>query len=263
MNAAPGRNSPSSRPEARRDPAFGEDRQHPSTLEDAKRGAGGLEVAAVTVHRDAADQLAGGVNQRPVVVFLGDHEAQHAPAARLEHQMVDPAGVVRDQDRRARLGQRRPAVGLQAMHQPAIAQDEPVEEGEPAVDLGLGLARGPDSDGQECAWQAEQEDGKREQDQGIHVGPIVGRRERGQGGQGTPASVAAGYRITGRGRGQGRENRNKRRDVMRSSRASGRTSGGAASRLASDGEDASEGRDRPDRDGRRAREPPPGGSRLR
>src|SRR3954451_12744185 len=47
----------------RRDPAFGEYRQHPSTLEDTKRGAGGLEVAAVTVHRDAADQLAGGVNQ--------------------------------------------------------------------------------------------------------------------------------------------------------------------------------------------------------
>jgi hypothetical protein len=44
------------------------------------------------------------VNEGPIIIFPGDYETQDAATARLKDKVIDPAGVVGNQDRRAIAG---------------------------------------------------------------------------------------------------------------------------------------------------------------
>ena len=100
MNATPGFASPSSRPEVGRICPSGKiGTTRPSSR--ARRPPASRRVVAVAADGDAAADPAERAEEPEVVKLLGDQEPEEPAGRRLEEHVVDAAGVVADQDRRA------------------------------------------------------------------------------------------------------------------------------------------------------------------
>ena len=167
-------------PGARRDLSLRKDRQHPALFEGphAARVAWMSRPSRLTGMQPT--RLQNQRDLRPVVVFPSDHEAQDPAAASLQHQVVDPAGMVGDQDRRAG-----PATGpsrwssngarARSRRRPAV-QEEPASRGSRAGYAARQTGAGQQRNwaGREASWQGGTT-GRRS-----HGGSSAGMRSRGR-----------------------------------------------------------------------------------